>query len=425
MAISNHPWKTWQKINFRFFFPFLGLTSYLCWDTTIYIVHASFYTNQFDLGALYRPLAATLYWLDKHIYHTGFNPKTQQGYPGDNHYGVVFYLTIFFLSLIIAITWSVLDKKRDNYNKLYYWFGLYLRYALAIVMFGYAIDKLIPVQMMHPGVLAMTTPYGYLNRYYVLWNFMGMSPGYMIFAGACELVASLLLFSRRTAVFGYVLMSGILANVVALNVFYNVTVKLFSSQLLLYTLFLLAPYAKNIFRFFFMGGTTAFSPKEFAFKTRKKKYWMRSVLIAVPGVLMLIIGFGTYYRYIRKTADARREKIYNVTAFVAKDSLQPFMDDSVRWKRMLLNVFGNHALIFTKDDNLEGYEYEVDSLKKTFTFHDDPDKRTWKTFNYTRPAKDRLQLAGKWKGRDVEISMKIWPADSIPLNQEKVKWIGD
>jgi hypothetical protein len=101
------------------------------------------------------------------------------------------------------------------------------------------------------------------------------------------------------------------------------------------------------------------------------------------------------------------------------------MDDSVRWKRMLLNVFGNHALIFTKDDNLNGYEYDLDSVKKTFTFHDNPDKRTWKTFSYTRPSSDRLQLAGKWKGRDVEISMKIWPVDSIPLNQEKVKLVGD
>ncbi len=96
MTASNHPWKTWQKISFRFFFPFLALTSYLCWDTTIYIVHASFYTNQFDLARLYRPMGAMLYWFDRHIYHTGFNPKTQMGYPGDNHYGVVFYLTIFF-----------------------------------------------------------------------------------------------------------------------------------------------------------------------------------------------------------------------------------------------------------------------------------------------------------------------------------------
>jgi hypothetical protein len=254
---------------------------------------------------------------------------------------------------------------------------------------------------------------------------MGVSPGYMMFTGACEVVAALLLLSRRTAVFGYVLMAGILANVVALNVFYNVTVKLFSSQLLLYTLFLLAPSAKIIFQFFFKNGATPFSQKQFLFKTRQKRYWFKGVLIAVPWALILIIAIGSYYRYLRKTADARRERIYNVTAFVSKDTLSPYMDDSVRWKRMLLNVFGNNAVIFTKDDNLDWYELDIDSLKKTFTFHHNPDKKTWKIFNYTYPSKDELQLTGNWKGRAIQASMKIWPVDSMPLNREKVKLVGD
>jgi len=418
-------WKPWQKIAFRFFFPFLVLSSYLCWDATIYIVHGAFFRNQFDLGVLYKPLAAMLYWLDKHIYHTGFNPQTQQGFPGDNHFGVVFYFTLFYLSIIVAIVWSILDKKRSGYDRPYYWLCLYLRYALIIVMFSYGIDKLIPTQMMPPGVLAMTTPYGYLNRYFVLWDFMGMSPGYQIFTGACELVATFLLFSRRTAVFGYVLMAGILANVVALNIFYNVTVKLFSSQLLLYTLFLLAPYAKNIFQFFFMGNATPFLQKRFIFRTKLKRYLIGGILIFIPLVLMVIITVGTYHRYLRKTADASREKIYNVTAFAAKDTLQPFVDDSVRWKRMLLNVYNNHAVIFTKDDQLDWYECDVDSAKKTFTLHNNPDKKSWKIFNYLNPSKDQLQLTGKWKGRAIQVSMKAWPVDSMPLNQEKVKLVGD
>jgi len=424
MRTLDTPWKPWQKIAFRFFFPFLVLSSYLCWDTTIYIVHGAFFRNQFDLSVLYNPLGATLYWFDKHFYHTGFNPKTQQGFPGDNHFGVVFYLTLFFLSILIAVIWSILDKKRNNYDRAYYWLCLYLRYALIIVMFGYGIDKLIPAQMMHPGVLAMTTPYGYLNRYYVLWNFMGMSPGYQVFTGACELVATFLLFSRRTAVFGYVLMACILTNVVALNMFYNVTVKLFSSQLLFYTLFLLAPYSKNIFQFFFMGNATAFPQKRFVFQTRQKRSLMRGILIFIPLVLMVVITVGTYHRYLRKTVDAGREKIYNVTTLAAKDSLPAFMDDSVRWKRMLLNVFNNHAVIFTKDDQLDWYEYDLDSAKKTFTLVD-PDKKTSKIFSYTYPSKDQLQLTGKWKGRAVQISMKEWPVDSMPLNQEKVKLVGD
>ena len=101
------------------------------------------------------------------------------------------------------------------------------------------------------------------------------------------------------------------------------------------------------------------------------------------------------------------------------------MDDSVRWKRMLLNVYDNHAVIFTKDDNLDWYEYDVDSIKKTFSFHNGPDKKTWKILNYTNPSKDELQLTGNWKGRAIQVSMKVLPQESFPLNREKVKLVGD
>ena len=152
------------------------------------------------------------------------------------------------------------------------------RYALIIVMFGYGIDKFIPNQMMPPGVLAMTTPYGYLNRYHVLWNFIGMSPGYQIFTGAVELIATFLLFSRRTAVFGYVLLTGILANVVALNVFYNVTVKLFSSQLLLYTLLYWRPTQTAYSDFSLRVGQWFMCKKQFVFENRRERIVLKIIV---------------------------------------------------------------------------------------------------------------------------------------------------
>lgn len=167
-------WKSREKFGFRFLF--IMLTSYLCWDATIYILHGILYGTPFNLDIMYKPISPVLFWLDKHIYHIGFNPERQPGYPGDNHFGVVFYLAVFLLSIVAAIVWSFLDRRRYNYNKLHYWFKLYLRYALGIVKFGYGIDKLIPVQMPHPSVMTVLTPYGYLDRFSILWNSMGIAP---------------------------------------------------------------------------------------------------------------------------------------------------------------------------------------------------------------------------------------------------------
>ena len=100
--------------------------------------------------------------------------------------------------------------------------------------------------MSPPQWCMLTTPYGELNRFNVLWNFMGMSPGYMMFTGTIEIVGGLLLFFPRTAVAGYLLVIAVLSNVVALNWFYNVPVKVFSALLLLYALFLLwRPFPEN------------------------------------------------------------------------------------------------------------------------------------------------------------------------------------
>jgi len=427
MATPDQPWKAWEKVSFRFFFLFLGLTSYLCWDVTIYMIHGTLYGTQLDLGVLYRPIAATLFWLDKHIYHVGFNPETQAGYPGDNHFGVLFYLAVFSVSVIAAAVWSFLDRTRKDYNKLSYWFRLYLRYALGIVMFGYGIDKLIPVQMRHPSVMMMLTPYGHLDLFSVLWNAMGVAPGYAIFTGVAEVLAALLLFSRRTAIAGYLLTAGVMANVVALNFFYNVTVKLFSTQLLLFALFLLTPYLKNIFRFFFYNDATPFPRRRYAFYTGWKKYVLITVLIVIPLAVLSINTTGVVNRYSRNKADIAKEKAYDVVTFIAKDTLPPLTTDTLRWKRFLLfnQWHRDCAVVMNMKDEPDWYQYDIDTVKKTLTLFQTPNKITWEVLHYTYPSKGHMQLTGNWKRHDIQVALKVYPVDSMYLNKEKIKVMRD
>ena len=117
-------WKNWKKVVFRFLFLFLGF--YLLNYELVFL----FITlNQFDkVYPIYNFLEKPVYWMDKHIFHTGFNPVAQD-MPGDNHYGVAYYLTAFLLFFIVTIVWTVLDKRRPNYTKLYFWFRVYIRYT--------------------------------------------------------------------------------------------------------------------------------------------------------------------------------------------------------------------------------------------------------------------------------------------------------
>ena len=420
-----NPWKTWQKIIFRFFFLFLLPTTLLCWDLVTYFTLLIFrHSSPYQFGDIFRPMVKPLYWFDKHIFHTGYNPKTQDAWPGDNHMGVVFYITIFLFAVILTVCWSLYDKKRTGYNKLFYWFSLYLRYTLALTIFGYGIDKLIPVQMPYPGPVALLTPMGQNNLFNVLWQFMGVSRGFMMFTGTCEIIGSFLLFSRRTSVFGYLILCTILSNVVAFNFFYGVPVKLFSSQLLLYTLFLLSQYAFKLIQFFFYKQPVSLTQKYFVFHTRWKKYVMCLTLVAIPILIDFCVTVVDYRRFERDRTSARRHRIYEVGTFIAKDTLPPLLTDTLRWKRFTFD-YDNYAIIFDMNDNKDWYECDIDSVKKIFTLHDNPDTATWHVFHYAYPSKDSLLLTGKWKNRDVRILMKSIPIDSMPLIKEKIKLIQD
>ncbi len=373
-----------------------------------------------DLYNLYKPFRGFFYWLDKHIYHTGYDPQSNVSFPIDNHFGVIYYLTIFVLTIIAATAWSILDKKRVNYDKLSYWFNVYLRYTLAIVILGYGIDKVIPVQMPHPGTVDMVRLFGNQSREDLLWKFMGVSPGYMLFTGSCEIAAAILLFSRRTAVFGYLFVLCVLTNVLALNWFYNISVKFFSSLLWLYAIYLLAPWVSKLFQFFFSDIPVTTHQKHYALDKKWKRNLLISVLVFVPLLVLTLVSIGDTKTYRKEIASARKEKMYNVTAFIAKDSLPA---DSFRWKRVLF-VYDNFIVIYNMKDKQDWYQYDIDNLKKNVALHS-INKSPTETLLYNYPSADQLQLSGKWKGKDINVSLKLSPVDSMYLNKEKIKIVRD
>lgn len=52
----------------------------------------------------------------------------------------------------------------------------------------------------------------------VLWRFMGLSRGYILFAAGAQILSAFLLMFRRTATLGALLASVVLCNIVLLNI---------------------------------------------------------------------------------------------------------------------------------------------------------------------------------------------------------------
>ena len=133
-------WPPAKKFLFRFFFVYFFI---YCFPFPI------------DAFEFTKPVAQPFYqfldWLIPYCAEKWFHLHATPAFPmfdkmDDSNYGLVFLYLNVIISLVVAITWSLMDQRNKNYEKLYQWLRLYLRYYLAAYLFGYGFVKVFPSQ---------------------------------------------------------------------------------------------------------------------------------------------------------------------------------------------------------------------------------------------------------------------------------------
>jgi uncharacterized membrane protein YphA (DoxX/SURF4 family) len=145
------------------------------------------------------------------------------------------------------------DREHLAYPRLHEWLRVYVRFYLAYTMLVYGLGKVIKLQFPYPDTNGLLVAYGESSPMRLLWTFMGASESYTIFAGAGEVLGGLLLCMRRTTLLGSLVTFAVMVHVVVLNFSYDVPVKLFSSQLVLMAVSLMAPDLPWMGRVFVLG----------------------------------------------------------------------------------------------------------------------------------------------------------------------------
>ncbi|GAA4336257.1 hypothetical protein GCM10023184_31460 [Flaviaesturariibacter amylovorans] len=118
---------------------------------------------------------------------------------------------------------------------------------LATVLLVYGCDKLFKAQFYLPEPNTLYTPLGQLDKDILYWSTVGTSYSYNLFLGGTEVLAAVLVFFTRTRRAGLLLTAGTMAQVLAVNLCFGITVVLFSGFLLFVSLLLLAPDAGRLF----------------------------------------------------------------------------------------------------------------------------------------------------------------------------------
>lgn len=244
----NHfsdPWTITRKCSFRFAFIFI-LTFVIVNNNGTFLLFTT----------ITEPLTGMLYsfvpWFSQHILQYHYDYKIVTNGSGDTSFNWVLLFIIFVASFVGTIVWSFLDRKRKSYNTCYYWLTVSIRYYVGFMLINYGAIKLAHAQMLPPTLHRLMEPLGEFSPMGLAWTFFGFSKAYNLFIGIIEILSAFLLF-RQTMVLGALITIATSLNIMAVNYFFDVPVKLVSTALFLLALYLLLPYLSSLYSLFIKG----------------------------------------------------------------------------------------------------------------------------------------------------------------------------
>jgi hypothetical protein len=300
-----------------------------------------------------------------------------------------------------------------------------VRYGLAAVMLGYGFIKVIPVQMPAPGPDRLLNTIGDTSPMGLLWTLMGASAAYQIFSGASEALGSILLFWRRTTLLGALVLTGVLTNVVALNLCYDVPVKLFSAHLLGMALYLVAPHAPRLLDVLWFNRAAA--PMELRpFPIGRR--WLRWSAYAVKALVVvscvgapLSNAYDSAYTYGFMAPRSELDGVYRVTAFTRAGATGSAVADASRWVRIGINGRVGLASLQRADGSTRRYRVTIDGAKHTVTIRTMGEEPV--TLTYAKPAVGTLRFEGSFESTPIAVDLARQPDAAVVLTSRPFRWI--
>jgi uncharacterized membrane protein YphA (DoxX/SURF4 family) len=364
-------WPLWRRLLFRFFFIYIALSiSPWTWLDRAFPVMS--YVTQPYYSAMDWAVETANAW----VFHVK-DKLVPTGGSGDTSYGWAQLWLLLSISFVGMIIWSVVQLKKKEYNKLNYWLCLFTRYYVALVLFSYGIIKLFALQMPFPNYSQLATPLGDYLPMRLSWMFLGYSTPYQVFSGIMEVFAGLLLLYRRTVTLGALMAAGVFTNVAMMNLSYDIPVKIYSLQMVLLCLFLLANEMNRILCFFvYNRPANACSVYEYPFKKR----WPRITRIALKVLFIAVAVGGVVWESLdwQKEESKRMNNmpfeagVYDVAHFVVNnDTVAPLITDTLRWQNVIFDNAKSGSIAtsdtsFRKLYNRAYFSYKADTVKHTF-----------------------------------------------------------
>jgi len=405
VAPPREPWSPAKRISFRFvaiYFLLYSFGSYIGFLPIIGVVGNWYFSA----------MQALTVWTGRNVLHLTASLAVVPTGSGDTLRSYVQNFVVLSLAVLGTIVWSILDRRRREYSRAFVWLTAFVRFTLAITMFGYGFAKIIPTQMPAPGPDRWIEPLGEVSPMGLLWTFMGYSYVYQVFTGLGETIGGLLLCFRRTTTAGALLLIAVLSNVVLLNYTFDVPVKLYSTNLLLMAVFLLVPDIKRV------AQVLVPAPREL-----EPMFTNRLARRIVIGLVCLQLGIAVAGNVARSVTFYGQSSptgpmpalfgVYDVVEFRRNGvAVPPLSTDPTRWSRVAFARL-NRVAVRSTPDSVIRFTSKLDDANKTVSFTGRLDSTLRWTFAIEKsqsvlvPSRDdRIVVRGRIGADSVEATLQ-------------------
>jgi uncharacterized membrane protein YphA (DoxX/SURF4 family) len=414
-------WPLIQRLGFRLAFVYFVL----------YALPFPFgeFTGTEAIGAFYDKIwQKVVPWVGHHLLHISYPFSFINTGSGDTTYSWVQNLIYCALALAGCLVWTLLERKRLNYERLHHWLRLYVRLYVGATMISYGAFKVIQAQFPAPNLTRLTQAYGDSSPMGLLWTFMGSSYAYNLFTGSAEVLGGALLIIPPLATLGALVTIAAMGNVFVLNMAYDVPVKLFSFNLIVMAAFIALPDAGRLLNVFVLNRPTEPAGPRPLFKRLRLNdamRWLQLIFLTI----FLSVAFYSSWQQAKALADGRVSDailgVWSVQDYTVDGQQRPLaMNDAARWQRVILE-YSSRMGVQLMDAPSQRYPMELDEGSRSIklTSRDDPNWHANLHYQVTPP--DGMVLKGEVDGHEVEMKLQRKELSSFRLLNRGFHWVSE
>lgn len=351
----------------------------------------------------------------------------------DSKYDYSRFLLIAVLAIIGSVIWHFIDVKfKFRYpSRLKVLLQTILRYHVGLTLIIYGLSKVFMLQFGEMDLNRLETPMGDQAGMTFLWTFMSYSKLYTMTSGWIECIGGMLLLWRRTTFIGAFLLLVAMANVVLVDLGYDVRVKMFAIHLFFMTILLMGDHFKRMFNFFILNKMAPPRVEPPLFTGRKAKkvgYALKSALL----LYFLISNIFIFSDRIHSQTDNRYPSLtrfHEIETFMINGDTIPVSSQDRKWKSLSINgaSYIPETLMITKESGYgNNFSFEADTLAKTIKFYPmRGDTNDVYRFSYKERSNGVFIFDGTYANDTIWMQTKSKALKDYQLIRQRFKWVTD